>query len=84
MKNYTETALEALLVKRWLFASQQQKFLFSAPRISATQIERACLGCEYSGLEKVASILIIAEPYLDISVSGELMMLLKCIRDKKQ
>ncbi|HGB6041188.1 TPA: tetratricopeptide repeat protein [Salmonella enterica subsp. diarizonae serovar 61:l,v:z35] len=84
VKNYTETALEALLVKRWLFASQQQKFLFSAPRISATQIERACLGCEYSGLEKVASILIIAEPYLDISVSGELMMLLKCIRDKKQ
>ena len=83
VKNYTAVALEALLVKRWFFASQQQKFFFSAPRISAAKIERACLGSEYSGLEKVASILIIAESYLDISVSGELMMLLKSIRDKK-
>ncbi|QOV77537.1 hypothetical protein INS04_13565 [Enterobacter asburiae] len=83
MKSYTAVALETLLVKRWFFASQQQKFFFSAPRISAAQIERACLGSEYSGLEKIASILIIAEPYLDISVSSELMMLLKSIRDKK-
>lgn len=83
MKNYTTAALEALLVKRWFFASQQQKFFFRTPRISAVQIERACLSSEYSGLEKIASILITAEPYMDIKVSGELMVLLKSIRDKK-
>lgn len=83
VKNITSTALEELLVKRWFFAAQQQKFAFIAPRISTVEIENACFETRYSGIEKVALILIVALPYLGIKISNEIKNLLENIRNGK-
>ncbi|HCB1269598.1 TPA: hypothetical protein MYN84_004641 [Klebsiella quasipneumoniae subsp. quasipneumoniae] len=76
--------LEKLLIIRWTFAARYQKFAFLTPRISIAELEKACLEEKYSGIAKVASVLLITLPYLNINIPNEAKRMLEDIRDKKE
>lgn len=65
-KPWVEDALENLLVSHWFFATNNQRFAFSAPSWSCSEIERCCLDKSRKGFSKVAAVLDIAAPYLKI------------------
>jgi len=82
VKDIASKALEELLIKRWWIAVQQQRFAFITPNIAVAEIEKICLQAEYSGKAKVASVLLIAAPYLKIKLSSETRIMLQNTRDR--
>jgi len=78
-KNWVEEALEEMLVTRWLFAVESQKFAFIAPAVSCPGIKNYCLSERYNGLSKVASVLMVAEPCLSLRPSKGVMEMLNKI-----
>lgn len=69
-KSWAIPALEILIIRRWLFAINNQRFAFSTPSFACTEIERCCLNQSHSGLAKIAAVLDIAAPYLNINLSS--------------
>ncbi|HHT0547767.1 TPA: hypothetical protein ACTW9E_000314 [Klebsiella michiganensis] len=83
ISSFVSMELEHLLIARWAFAAREQKFAFLTPRISIAEIEKACLDEKYSGTAKVASMLIITLPFLNIRIPNKAREMLEEIRDKK-
>ncbi len=78
-KSWVEDAMEGLLVARWLFAVESQRFAFIAPAVSCPGIKNYCLSETSKGLPKVASILMVSAPCLDVRPSKGVMEMLKSI-----
>jgi hypothetical protein len=78
-KHLVKTALEGLLITRWIFSVGNQRFAFSTPSLACPEIERCCLDQLLSGLSKVAAVLDIAAPYLNIRMSTDSVQMLKGI-----
>ena len=78
-KLWVETAIEALLITHWLFAVNNQRFAFSSPSLSCLAIERCCLDQSLSGLAKIAAVLDIAIPYLNIRLSTDAKQMIERI-----
>jgi hypothetical protein len=81
-KHWVEEALEGLLVTRWFFSIQNQRFAYSMPALACPEIERCCLDETRRGLKKIATILDIAIPFLNINVSEEGKQMIKGIIEK--
>ncbi len=67
-KKFVEAALEKLLTTLWLFSAKKQRFTFSTPALICPMIEKCCLNAEISGFVKIASILKMSAPYLNIQL----------------
>ena len=78
-KRWIETALEGLLIPRWLFATNNQRFAFSTPSLSCPEIEKCCLDRSLSGLAKIAAVLAIAAPYLRMRLSTDAKQMIERI-----
>lgn len=76
-KRWAEKALEELLISRWLFAINNQRFAFSTPSLAFTEIEKSCQNGSNSGLAKISSVLEAAEPFLSVSLSTEAKRMLR-------
>lgn len=70
-KRWVERSLEELLIARWFFAINHQKFAFSRPSLAFTEIEKSCQNGSTSGLAKISSVLEAAEPFLSVNLSAE-------------
>ena len=78
-RRLVETALESFLIARWFFATNNQRFSFTTPSLACQDIERCWLDKSLSGLSKVAAVLLIAAPYLDMRMSSDAVQMLKKI-----
>ena len=78
-KRWVEPALEGLLITRWIFAANNQRFAFSMPSSVCPEIERCCLDRSLRGLAKIAAILDIAAPYLNIKLLGDAKQMIEKI-----
>lgn len=78
-KRWVKTALEGLLITRWIFTAGNQRFAFITPSLACPEIERCCLDQSLSGLSKVAAVLDISAPYLNIRMSADSVQMLKGI-----
>jgi len=78
-KRWVDTALEGLVITRWLFATNNQRFAFTTPSLVCPKIERCCSDQSFSGLSKIASVLDIAAPYLNIRLSTDAKQLINRI-----
>jgi len=74
---WAENALEKLLISRWFFATNNQRFAFSTPSWSCSEIERCCLDQSHKGFSKVAAVLDIAAPYLNVRLKSSAKEMLK-------
>lgn len=81
-KCWVETALEGLLITRWIFATSNQRFAFSTPSLVCPKIERCCLDQSLSGLAKIAAVLDIAAPYLNVRLSANAKQMIEKIIEK--
>lgn len=70
-------ALEKLIIERWLFAISKQRFSFFVPDIACQEIGQCCVDKKLNGIAKVAAVLYVAEPFIDISVSPSVKEMLK-------
>lgn len=78
-KHWVEDALEGLLVTRWFFSIQNQRFAYSMPALACPDIERCCLDETLKGLKKTAALIDIAIPFLNINVSEDGRQMIKKI-----
>lgn len=78
-KQMVEAALEKILISRWFFATNNQRFAFTTPSYACTEIERCWLDKSLSGLSKIAAVLNVAAPYLNIRLSADTVQVLKKI-----
>lgn len=78
-KQLVVDSLEKLLIARWFFATNNQRFAFTTPSLACAEIERCWLDKSLSGLSKVAAVLLIAAPYLNFRLSAEISQRLKKI-----
>lgn len=76
-KRWVEEALESLLITRWFFSINNQRFAFSMPALACPEIEKSCSDGSLSGFAKIASILDIAIPFLNIHLSADGKQMLK-------
>lgn len=76
-RHWVEKALEGLLITRWFFSINNQRFAFSMPALACPEIERCCLDGTRSGFTKIASILDIAIPFLNINLSTDGKQMIK-------
>ena len=76
-KQLVEESLEKLLIVRWFFATNNQRFAFTTPSLACAEIERCWLDKSLSGLSKVAAALLIAAPYLNMRMSSDVVQILK-------
>lgn len=78
-KRWVEAALEELLITRWVYATRNQRFAFSTPSLACPEIESCCLDQSLNGLAKIAAVLDIAAPYLNIRTPSDTKQMLKKI-----
>jgi len=78
-KRWGEKPLEELLIPRWIFAASNQCFAFSTPSLVCPIIEKCCSDQSFSGLVKIAAVLKIAAPYLNIPLSKEAKLMINKI-----
>lgn len=78
-KKLVETALEGLLIARWSFAYNNQRFAFTTPSVACPYIEKCCLDQSHRGLSKIAAVLDASAPYLNISLSLDVKQMLEQI-----
>jgi hypothetical protein len=83
-KHWVEDSLEGLLVSRWLFSIRNQRFAYSMPALSCPEIEKCCLDETLGGLKKIASILNISIPFLNVNVSEDGKQMIKKIIGKPE
>ena len=76
-KQLVEESFEKLLIVRWFFATNNQRFAFTTPSLACAEIERCWLDKSLSGLSKVAAALLIAAPYLNMRMSSDVVQILK-------
>ncbi|MDT8376994.1 MAG: hypothetical protein RQ867_09725, partial [Mariprofundaceae bacterium] len=69
--NWVEDSLERFLVPRWSYAIHNQKFSFKTPALAFPAIERVCLHRSCRGMAKIATIVDVASPYVDMHLSPE-------------
>jgi hypothetical protein len=81
-KRWVEKPLEGIIITRWIFAANNQRFAFTSPSLACPEVERRCLDQSFSGFAKIAAILDIATPYLNINLSIEGKQMLKKIIEK--
>jgi hypothetical protein len=79
-KRLVESALEKMLISRWIFAAHSQRFLFSTPKIICPEIEQLCANSSSQGLAKIAAVLDITAPYLDIRMEEGAKEMIKQIK----
>lgn len=78
-RRWVEPALESLLIARWFFATNRQRVAFTTPSLACAEIERCWLEKSLSGFPKIAGVLLIAAPYLNIRMSSDAVQMLKKI-----
>ncbi len=78
-----EAALENLLLPRWIFAIKNQRFAFAMPTVACSEIEKCCEDLSHSGFAKIAIILDIAIPYLNVHLSADAKQMLERIIEGK-
>ncbi len=78
-KSYASSALESLLKERWLNATIKQRASFSSPSIICPAVEKICLDPSLKGLAKIASILKITAPYINIQLAPSAIEILERI-----
>lgn len=78
-KHWVEAALEGLLVTRWFFSIQNQRFAYSMPNLACPEIEKCCLDETLRGLKKIATILDITIPFLNINIAEDGRQMIKKI-----
>jgi len=78
-KQLVEDSLEKFLIARWFFATNNQRFAFTTPSLACAEIERCWLDKSLSGLSKIAAVLNVAAPYLNIRLSADTVRVLKKI-----
>ncbi len=76
-KRWVEAALEGLLITRWIFAANNQRFAFSTPSLACSEIERCCLDQSLSGLAKIAAVIDVAAPHLTMRMSPEAKQMIR-------
>lgn len=64
-----ETTLEGMLIPRWKFAINNQRFAFSMPSLACPEIERCCFDQSHKGFAKIAAVLDMASQYLNVPFS---------------
>jgi len=79
-KRWVEKALEGILITRWFFAINNQRFAFSTPALVCPEIERCCLDTSLNGFAKIASILDITRSYLNIKLSDDGQKMIAAIK----
>jgi len=79
---WVESALERLLITRWLFSINNQRFAFIIPAAICPEIEKHCLDKSLNGFAKIATILSIAAPSLNIPLSEGAKKVMKKIIEK--
>jgi hypothetical protein len=82
-KHLVKTALEGLLITRWIFSVGNQRFAFSTPSLACPEIEKSCLDQSLSGLAKVAAVLNVSAPYLNIRLSPDSKQMLRQIIEQE-
>lgn len=82
-RRWVATALERLLITRLLSATINQRFAFSTPPLACREIEQCCSDQSLNGLSKVATVLDVAAPYLNIRMSPDARQMLKKIIDQE-
>jgi tetratricopeptide (TPR) repeat protein len=82
-KRLVESALEKMLISRWVFAAKEQRLFFSTPRIICSEIEQLCADSSHQGLAKIAAVLDITAPYLDISMAENAKKMIKQLKASK-
>jgi hypothetical protein len=71
--------LSELAVRKWLNATANQRFAFSAPSLFCPMIEACCRDSTISGLAKVAAILEVSAQPLGLQLSTEVKSMLRKI-----
>ena len=79
-KRWVETALESLLIERWIFAVNNQRFAFSTQPLAFSEIEKYSLDRSLSGLAKIAAVLDVAAPYLNIQLPTDTKQMIEKIK----
>jgi len=82
-KRLIGAVLEGMLISRWIFAVSNQRFAFSTPSLACPEIERCCVDQSLSGLSKVAAVLDIAAPYLNMRMSSGAKQMIKCVIEQE-
>ena len=81
-KRWVEKPLEGIIITRWIFAANNQRFAFTSPSLACPEIEKYCLDKTLGGFVKIAAILDIATPYLNINLSEDGKQMIKKIIEK--
>lgn len=68
-KPIVEIPWNNLIIKRWFFAANSQRFSFVTPPLICPEIEKMCLDRGITGLPKIAKILLFSARYLKINLA---------------
>lgn len=80
-KRWVDKALEDMLIPRWLYSIKNQRFAYTTPSLACPEIAKCCLDQSLSGLSKIATVLDIAAPYLNIPLEASGKQMVKKIID---
>jgi len=82
-KRLIGSVLEGMLISRWIFAVSNQRFAFSTPSLACPEIEQCCVDQSLSGLSKVASVIDIAAPYLNMRMLSGAKQMIKSVIEQE-